>query len=179
MALIRGAKAKGLDVSCSASVHHLTLDEFSLNGFDTHYKVTPPLRSQTDLEALRAAVLDGTIDMICTDHNPVDIEHKRVEFALAENGTIGLESAFGALGTILDTDVIVKGLTRGRERFGIAASAIAKGASANLALFDPHREWTFGKEHILSKSRNSAFIGHAMKGYVYGSVIGNKHYIKP
>jgi len=95
--LIQAAKAKGLKVTCSVAVHHLVLTDETLDGFDTRYKVTPPLRTETDRKALIAGVLNGTIDMITTDHNPIDIEHKKMEFDLAKNGTIGLESAFGAL----------------------------------------------------------------------------------
>ncbi len=176
--LIRSAKSRGFDVSCSASVHHLVLDEVSLEGFDTHFRVTPPLRERADVEALRQGVLDGTIDMVTSDHNPVDIEHKKVEFALAENGTIGLESAFGALAGIFGVETTVAKLTAGRERFGIPTPSIASGAAANLALFDPNRSWAFEKAHILSKSKNSAFVGHPMKGIVYGSVIGENNFLK-
>ncbi len=176
--LIREAKKKGLDLTCSASVHHLTLDDGALTGFDTHVKVTPPLRSPRHVEALREAVLDGTIDMITSDHNPIDVEHKKVEFALAENGTTGLESAFGALGTVFDTDTVVQKLTSGRNRFKVAEKPLEIGAAAHLALFDPDREWQFSQRNILSRSKNSAFVGRSMKGFVYGSIIENNLYLK-
>ncbi len=178
LALIREAKERGLDVSCSVSVHHLALDESKLAGFDANFMVSPPLRETSDVEALRKGVLDGTIDMITTDHHPVDIEHKKVEFALAEAGTIGLESAFGALGTLFPIEAIVQKLTAGRERFGVSRSTLKPESKAAIALFDPDREWKFSTRDILSKSKNSAFIGHSMKGFVYGSVIGDKYYIK-
>ncbi len=88
-------------MSCSVAVHHLVLTDSIIEGFDTRYKVSPPLRTESDRKALIAGILDNTIDMITTDHNPIDIEHKKMEFDWATNGTIGLESAFGALLTVL------------------------------------------------------------------------------
>jgi len=170
--LIKDAKAKGLHVTCSVSVHHLVLTDSTLDGFDTRYKVTPPLRTDADRKALLKGVKDGTIDLITSDHNPIDIEHKKMEFDLAKNGTIGLESAFGALLTVLPLEVIVEKLTAGKSVFGLDASgendSIAENAKANLTLFNPEGEWIFTKENILSKSKNSAFLGAKMKGKVYG-----------
>jgi dihydroorotase len=119
------------------------------------------------------AVKDGTIDMITSDHNPIDIEHKKMEFDLAKNGTIGLESAFGALGTVLPLEVIVDKLTSGKKVFGIEKSAIAEGNTACLTLFNPDKEWTFSSEHIGSKSKNAALLGMPMKGKAYG-IFNNK-----
>lgn len=167
--LVKDAKAKGLHVTCSVAVHHLTLNEDKLDGFDTRYKVTPPLRNEADRKALVKAVKDGIIDMITSDHNPLDVEHKKMEFDLAKNGTIGLESAFGALGNVLPVETIVEKLTSGKKVFGIEENPIAEGAKANLALFNPESSWTFSKENILSKSKNSAFLGARMKGKAYGS----------
>ena len=166
--LIREAKSKGLKVTCSVSVHHLTLTDEKLQTFDTRFKVSPPLRAESDRKALIEAVLDGTIDIITSDHNPIDIEHKKMEFDMAMNGTIGLESAFVALQTILPTEVIVEKLTAGKEIFGIKSSKIEKGAKANLTLFTPRGKSTFSKQDILSKSKNSAFLGFETQGKVYG-----------
>lgn len=166
--LIREAKSKGLKVTCSVSVHHLTLTDEKLQTFDTRFKVSPPLRAESDRKALIEAVLDGTIDIITSDHNPIDIEHKKTEFDMAMNGTIGLESAFVALQTILPTEVIVEKLTAGKEIFGIKSSKIEKGAKANLTLFTPRGKSTFSKQDILSKSKNSAFLGFETQGKVYG-----------
>lgn len=166
--LIKEAKAKGLDVTCSVAVHNLVLTDEKLDGFDTRYKVTPPLRSETDRKALVKAVKDGIIDMITSDHNPMDIEHKKMEFDMAKNGTIGLESAFGALLTVLPLETVIEKLTQGKEIFSIDESVIKEGNKANLTLFNPEEKWTFGKESILSKSKNSAFLGESMKGKAYG-----------
>lgn len=166
--LIKEAKAKGLRVTCSVAVHHLVLTDEKLDGFDTRFKVTPPLRTEADRKALIKGVEDGTIDIITSDHNPMDIEQKKMEFDLAKNGTIGLESAFGALMTVLPIEIIVEKLTSGRSIFSIENELIEENKKANLTLFSTEGNWIFEKSDILSKSKNSAFIGTKMKGKVYG-----------
>jgi dihydroorotase len=168
VALIKEAKANGLNVTCSVAVHQLVLTDEKLDGFDTRVKVSPPLRDLNTRNNLIQGVLDGTIDMITSDHNPIDIEHKKMEFDQAKNGTIGLESAFGALVNVLPLEVIIAKLTNGKDTFGIENAAIKEGAKADLTFFNPTTEWTFNKENILSKSKNSAFLGEKMKGKVYG-----------
>ncbi|WP_367754402.1 dihydroorotase family protein [Flavobacterium sp. WC2430] len=168
--LIKDAKAKGLSVSCSAAVHHLVLTDEKLEDFDTRHKVTPPLRTEQDRKALIEGILDGTIDMITSDHNPIDIEHKKMEFDAAKNGTIGLESAFGSLMTVLPLEIIIDKLTAGKTTFGIENSIVTEGAKANLSLFSPEGNTIFTKASILSKSKNAAFLGVEMQGTVYGIV---------
>lgn len=168
VALIRDAKKKGLNVTCSVSVHHLVLTDEKLEGFDTRYKVMPPLRTEADRQALIAAVLDNTIDCITSDHNPMDIENKKMEFDLAKNGTIGLESAFGALQTVLPIEKIVEKLTFGKVILDIENQNIKEKQKGSFTLFTTSKNWTFGKEHILSKSKNSAFLGQPMQGKVIG-----------
>jgi dihydroorotase len=168
--LIKEAKAKGLNVTCSASVHHLVLTDSTLEGFDTRYKVSPPLRTETDRKALLKGIKDGTIDIITSDHNPIDIEHKKMEFDTAKNGTIGLESAFGALMTVLQLETIIEKLTAGKSIFSIESHSIEEGSKANLTLFNPEPKSIFTKSNILSKSKNSAFLGMEIKGKVYGIV---------
>lgn len=174
VALIKDAKAKGLNVTCSVAVHQLIMTDEKLEGFDTRYKVAPPLRTIEDRKALIAGVLDNTIDCITSDHNPIDIEHKKMEFDLAKNGTIGLESAFGALLTLLPVDVVIEKLTSARALFQLENQTIEKGTTANLTFFTSETEWVFGKENILSKSKNSAFLGEKMKGKVIGVYNNNK-----
>ncbi|MNS04788.1 Dihydroorotase [compost metagenome] len=176
--LIKEAKAKGLQVSCSVAVHHLVLTDSILEGFDTRYKVSPPLRTETDRQALLEGVLNGTIDMITTDHNPIDIEHKKMEFDTAKNGTIGLESAFGALMTVLPTETIIEKLTAGKSTFGIETQIIEEGSKANITLFNPEASSIFSNASILSKSKNSAFLGVEMKGKVYGILNQNQLILK-
>ena len=166
--LIKEAKAKGLQVTCSVAVHHLVLTDEMLSGFDTRYKVCPPLRTDSNRQALIAAVIDGTIDCITSDHNPMDIEHKKLEFDLAKNGTIGLESAFGALLTVLPLEIIVQKLTAAKSIFNISSSSINVGNIAEISLFTAEGEWQFTKDNILSKSKNSAFLNAQMKGKALG-----------
>ncbi len=172
--LIKEAKAKGLNVTCSVAVHNLVLTDEKLDGFDTRYKVTPPLRSDADRKALVKAVKDGIVDMITSDHNPMDIEHKKMEFDMAKNGTIGLESAFGALLTVLPLETVIEKLISGKEIFSIDENVIKEGNKAVITLFNPEEKWTFGKENILSKSKNSAFLGQPMKGKAYGIYNNNQ-----
>lgn len=168
VALIKEAKKKGLNVTCSVSVHHLTLNETVLEGFDSRFKVAPPLQTEANRKALIKGITDGTIDMITSDHNPIDIEHKKLEFDLAKNGTIGLETAFGMLQNVLSTEVIVEKLVNGKTVFGLEKNKIEVGQKASLSLFNTNEKSTFGKENILSKSKNSAFLGQTLKGKVYG-----------
>ena len=166
--LIKEAKAKGLQVSCSVTVHNLVLIDEVLTGFDTRYKVSPPLREEATRKALIESVLDGTIDCITSDHNPLDIEHKKLEFDLAKDGTIGLESAFGALLTVLPLEVVVEKLTATKLVFNLKSNPIAVGKKADISLFNTDEDWTFTKKSIQSKSKNSAFLGQNMKGKVIG-----------
>ncbi|GGW62461.1 dihydroorotase [Winogradskyella epiphytica] len=172
--LIRAAKAKKLNVTCSVAIHNLVFTDDVLQEFDTNYKVLPPLRTTSDCEALIEGLKDGTIDMVTTDHNPIDIEGKKIEFDYAKYGTIGLESAFGALQTLFTTKKTISLLTQGKSRFGIAESSINEGEVANLSLFNPDSSYTFETEHISSKSKNSAFLGMTLKGKTYGIVANNK-----
>ena len=173
--LIREAKRKGLDVTCSVSAHHISLTDKVLDSFDTNFKVLPPLRSSSDVKALIKGVNDGTIDMICSDHNPIDIERKNVEFEQGDYGTIGFESLFGALNNQLELEIIIEQLTRGsRERFGVTYHPIKEGQIAELSLFDPETAYEFSKEEILSKSKNSAFDGQTLKGRAYGIYANNE-----
>lgn len=166
--LIKNAKAKGIQVTCSVAVHNLVLNEEVLMGFDTRYKVLPPLRDEATRKALVEAVLDGTIDCITSDHNPLDIEHKKLEFDLAKDGTIGLESAFSALLTVLPMEVVIEKLNAIKRVLNLDNPTIAINNQAAISLFTTTDNWTFGKENILSKSKNSAFLGQKMKGKAIG-----------
>lgn len=168
VALIREAKQKGLNVTCSVAVHNLLLTDEVLTDFDSRYKVAPPLRPENQRKALIYGVLDGTIDVITSDHNPLDVEIKKLEFDLAKDGTIGLESAFGALNTLLPLELVVEKLTAAKAVFGLENNAIAEGKPASFTLFNPDGTWEFGKADILSKSKNSAFLGQKLKGKAYG-----------
>lgn len=172
--LIRAAKKKGLNVSCSVAVHHLVITDEKLEEFDSRYKISPPLRTEQDRKSLIDGVLDGTIDIITSDHNPIDIEHKMLEFDLSKNGTIGLESAFGTLTGVLPLEIVIEKLTAGKSIFGIERNSIQKGEKACLSLFNPEGKSFFTKDNILSKSKNSAFIGQEMTGKAYGIINQNQ-----
>ena len=176
--LIRAAKAKKLDVTCSVAIHNLVLTDDALEGFDTRYKVLPPLRTQKDCDALIEGLKDGTIDMVTSDHNPIDIEDKKIEFDYAKYGTVGLESAFGALQTVFTTKKAIALLTSGKSRFKVQEHTINVGELADLSLFNPGSSSSFSKSDILSKSKNSAFLGMNLIGEVYGVIANNKIVLK-
>jgi dihydroorotase len=172
--LIRDAKSKGLKVSASVNAYNLTLEDSLLNGFDSNYKLNPPLRTKADIEALRKGISDGTIDVITSDHRPQDIESKDVEFDHASNGMIGLETAFALLnsnkGKLKLDNIIASLTTKPREVLKLKPVHVKEGEPANLTLFDTDKEWTFEKKHIHSKSSNSPFIGTKFKGKVIGVI---------
>lgn len=172
--LIKEAKEKGLQVTCSVAVHNLVFTDETLHEFDTRFKVLPPLRDESHRQALIQGVMDGTIDCITSDHYPLDIEHKKIEFDAAKNGTIGLETAFTALNAILPLEIIVEKFTAAKRIFGVASPYIEENTSASLSFFTPEGTSVFSKENILSKSKNSAFLGKEIKGKVYGSFNNGK-----
>jgi dihydroorotase len=176
--LIREAKKKKLDVTCSVAIHNLFFTDAILNDFNTAYKVLPPLRIQHDVDALLEGIKDGTIDMVTSDHNPIDIEHKKVEFDHAKNGTIGLESAIGALQTMFTLKKTIELLTKGKSRFGVEQTPINVGNTLNITLFNPDTNYTFTTNDILSKSKNAIFEHQTLKGKVYGIISNNNISLK-
>ncbi|ATA90365.1 dihydroorotase [Capnocytophaga stomatis] len=172
--LIREAKNKGLDVTCSVAVHNIHFTDEILDGFDTNFKVLPPLRDKENVEALRKALKEGVIDFVTSDHNPLDIELKFKEFDYASFGTIGLENVFGIVNQYVDLETTVELLTSARKRFGIKTEPISENIQADLTLFTPERNYVFEKENILSTSKNSAFIGETLKGKVVGIIANNQ-----
>jgi dihydroorotase len=173
--LIQKAKKNGLQVSCSVTAHHLTLTDHELNEFDSNYKTNPPLRTNEDCKALQKGVKTGVIDIITSDHNPIDIEHKKVEFSEAKDGTIGLESIFGAINSVLTLEDFIDSITsKPRQIFGLPPLTITEGKIADISLFNPEEKYMFTKKHILSTSKNSAFLNKKMKGRVYGIFSNNQ-----
>jgi dihydroorotase len=175
--LIKQAKAKGLKITASVNAYNIAFTDSFLTGFDSNFKLNPPLRSQTDLDALKKGIADGTIDAISCDHRPQDIESKNIEFDYASNGMIGLESAFGLINTNkgeIKLETIINSLTvNPRKILKLQKQSIAEGAQANLTLFNPEEEWLFEKKHIRSKSANTPLLGKKFKGKVIG-IINNK-----
>jgi len=174
VALIKDAKAKGLDITCSVSILNLLLTDDAITDFDTNFKVLPPLRTATDRKALLNGIQDGTIDFVTSNHLPIDIEHKKIEFDHAMFGSIGLESLFGALNTILDTEKVIEILTQNKSRFGIEASEIKEGEKACLSLFNPKETYVFANDNIYSSSKNAAFLGANLKGKALGIINNNQ-----
>jgi dihydroorotase len=166
--LIRDAKRKGLEVTCDVAAHHLVLTDEALLGFDSLYKVKPPLRTRDDVNALLKGLKDGTIDAIVSQHTPHEVEFKDVEFEVAEFGIIGLQTAFSlALKAGLNIELIVEKLAiNPREILNVEVPTITEGHDANLVLFDLDGEWEYNKKNNKSKSYNSPFIGQHLKGKV-------------
>ncbi|MCF6350279.1 MAG: dihydroorotase [Flavobacteriaceae bacterium] len=173
--LIADAKKKGLNVTCSVAVHNLVLTDDELFDFNTNYKVSPPLRAKKDCNALRKGLKNGTIDMLTSDHNPIDVENKKVTFERAMFGSIGLESLFGFANSVLDLETILISLTTNpRKRFGLPIPTIEVGETADLTLFNPENKFVFTKKQILSTSKNAIALNHKLQGLVYGVVVKNK-----
>lgn len=166
--LIREAKRKGIEVTCDVAAHHLVLTDEALLGFDSLYKVKPPLRTADDVAALIKGLKDGTIDAIVSQHTPHEIEFKDVEFEVAEYGITGLQTAFSlAVKAGLPVELIVEKLAiNPREILGIETPVIAEGENANLVIFDADAEWEYSAANNKSKSANSPYIGHSLKGKV-------------
>ncbi len=175
--LIKEAKKKRLKITCSVAAHHLLLNSKSLVDFETNYKVQPPLRDEDARKKLHEYVMDGTVDVITSDHTPVTIELKNVEFEHADYGTIGLESCFGVVNKLFDIDKTIEQLTNAYKTFNLDAPRLEIGSTATLTLFDPTVEYEFNTSHIHSTSKNSAMLGQQLKGKVYGTINGNNHHL--
>ncbi|MDF2477942.1 MAG: dihydroorotase [Sphingobacterium sp.] len=177
--LIKKAKAKGLRVTCDVAAHQLVFTDEDIIGFDSNYKVSPPLRTKADAKALIKGVKDGVIDAVVSQHTPQEIEFKNVEFHIAKNGIIGLQTVLPLLIRAgLNEEQIVHSLAvRPRQILGMAIPQIKAGAMANLVLFDPAKSWTFNEKTNKSKSKNSPLFGQTLKGAVE-LVINNNQIIK-
>jgi dihydroorotase len=172
---IKRAKDGGLHVSCSVTPYHLFFTDTDIQQYDTNLKVTPPLRNETDRQALINAVADGTVDCIASHHFPQNWDSKTCEFEYAKEGMIGLESLFGVLGPMVNAEwsiaALVEMLTiNPRKIFGIDLPEIKEGAAACLTLFNADEEYVFDEKMIKSKSKNSPFIGKKLKGKVIGII---------
>ena len=166
---IKKAKSLGLKVSSDVAIHNLFLTEDLIKNFDTRYKVLPPLRTKVDNLSLINGLKNDVIDIISSDHTPINEEYKKTEFDNAESGIIGLESAFGLLGKhVLDkigiSKLIEKISINPRKILNIEEVIIEEGKKANITLFDPEIDWVFNEKDIKSKSKNTPFIGEKLKG---------------
>ena len=171
--LIREAKKNKLNVTCSVSINNLFFNDDKLKDFDTRFKVLPPIRSEEHRKALIKGLKDGIIDFVTSDHTPIDIDKKKTDFENSLFGSTGLESLYGALNSLFDLNTTIDILTRRKETFGIEKSSINEGQTACLSLFNPNIEYEFLKENIISKSKNSCFIGSKLKGKALGIISNN------
>jgi dihydroorotase len=179
--LIREAKARGVRVSCEATPHHFALTEEAVRGFDTNAKMNPPLRSESDRQAILAGLRDGTIDVIATDHAPHTAQEKEQEFDVAPFGVIGSETALAltlstlvASGTLSLNQAIAKLTSEPARILKLPKGRIAEGADADLTIFDPDREWTVDASGFASKSRNTPFHGWRLKGGTVATIVAGK-----
>lgn len=176
--LIRKAKKQGLNLSCSVALANLVFTEEELSDFNTNFKLEPPLRTEEDRAALRQGVIDGTIDMVTSNHEPLNIELKHLEFEYAAPGTVGLEAMFGVLSTLFPTEKVISILTKGSFFFGIDSTPIEVGQIANLSLFNPSGSSILQEENLHSTSKNCAFINTPTQGTVYGVIYNTQTTLK-
>jgi dihydroorotase len=169
--LIRWGKERGINVTAEVCPHHLALTDDRVEGYDTHAKMNPPLRTAEDVEALQLAVRDGTIDLVATDHAPHHYDEKEREFADAPNGIIGLETALAVLVTwlvkpgLIDLPVLVERMACAPARiFGLPGGALRKGGLADLSVFHPTEEWTVDPATFVTKGRNTPWAGERLTG---------------
>lgn len=168
--LIRQAKARGVRVTCEVTPHHFSLTEEAVRGYNTNAKMNPPLRCQEDVDAVHAALADGTVDAIATDHAPHHQDDKNVEFAAAANGIVGLETMLPlTLKLVADkvlslSQAIALMTCRPAKVLSIDRGTLSVGAVADITLINPNKEWVLEAAELNSKSKNTYFDGHAMKG---------------
>lgn len=179
--LIRWGKERGINVTAEVCPHHISLTEDRVGAYDTNAKMNPPLRTASDVEALREAVKDGTIDMIATDHAPHHYDEKEREFADAPNGIIGLETALGVNVThlvdtgVLDFAMLVERMSCAPARiFHLAGGTLRRGAEADITVFDPALRWTVDPAKMLSKGRNTPYAGMTVSGRATCTIVGGR-----
>jgi dihydroorotase len=181
--LIRAAKKEGLPVTCDVGVHHLHMTDADIGFFDSNARLTPPLRSQRDRDAIRAAILDGTVDAVCSDHTPVDDDEKLLPFAEASPGATGLELLLslmlkwaaeqgkdGINGKALST-ALAKITSDPARMAGLSAGTLAHGASADVVLFDPDTRWTVNAAALASQGKHTPFLGYELTGQVKATIV--------
>jgi dihydroorotase len=178
--MVRAAKARGLPVTCEVTPHHLMLTDKECLGYDTAAKMYPPLRTERDVEALRDALADGTIDAIATDHAPHGANQKQCEFDCAAFGMIGLETAFPiALALVtegrMSLMMAIERLTSGPARtLSLPGGSIPEGSAADLTVVDPELSWIVQADDLASKSKNTPFLGKTMRGRPVFTMVGGK-----
>jgi dihydroorotase len=180
VAMVRAAKKEGLPVSCDVAVHHLHLCDVDIGWFDSHAHMVPPLRTVRDRAALRAGVADGTIDLICSDHAPVDDDGKQVPFGEAEPGATGLELLLPltlkwAMEEKVPLSAALARITcEPAKLLGVAAGDLSAGAPADVCMFDPDQFWTVERRVLKSQGKNTPFLGMEVPGKVRCTLVGGQ-----
>ena len=178
--LIRDAKRRGVQVTAETAPHYFSLTEKELLRRDADYRMNPPLRTEKDVQAITEGLLDGTLDAVATDHAPHTVEEKS-DFVKAPNGSIGMETSFGAAYTYLVktglmtlSQLVEKMSLNPAKILGIPAGTLAVGANADIALIDTNEEWTVDVEKLHGKSKNTPFKGMTLTGKVKMTILGGK-----
>jgi dihydroorotase len=180
VAMVAQAKREGLPVTCDVGVHYLHLCDIDIGWFDAHANLAPPLRSARDRAALRAGVADGTIDVVCSDHAPVDDDAKQLPFGEAEPGATGLELLLPLMLKWAAVDGIALPAALARVTsvpaavLGVDAGSLRVGAPADLCLFDPQRTWRVTPATLRSQGRNTPFAGYEMNGKVVATLVAGQ-----
>lgn len=178
--IVRAAKARGLPVTCGVSINHLALNENDIGDYRTFLKLSPPLRHEDDRQAMIEALADGTIDVIVSDHNPQDVENKRLPFAEAADGAVGLETLLSAAlrlvhaGRISLPKLLRAMSTKPAEILGLPGGRLAVGAPADLIVFDPDAPYVLDKRQLKSLSKNSPFDEARLEGQVTVTMVAGK-----
>ncbi len=178
--LVRQAKTDGLPITAEATPHHFSLTDDRLASYDAVYKVNPPLRTSADVAAIRAGLADGTIDAIATDHAPHALDTKQQPLDQAPPGMLGLETALGVSLAHLDMPLAAVIAALSWKPAAIAGVGerhgrpVAVGEPANLTAFDPDVEWEVVPARLASKSRNTPFVGVALRGRVVHTIFGGR-----
>lgn len=178
--IIRNAKARGVKVTCETAPHYFSLTDDAVRGYNTNAKMNPPLRTADDVAAVKEALADGTIDAIATDHAPHHLDEKDVEFNVALNGIIGLETSLPLSLKLLDEGVLTlpvlveKMSCNPAKILGIDRGTLKAGAVADITVIDPNATWTVEADKLASKSKNSPFLGWEMKGAAAYTVVSGR-----
>ncbi|WP_339134623.1 MAG: dihydroorotase [Candidatus Electrothrix sp. GW3-4] len=178
--LIRSAKARGVRVTAETAPHYFTLTEEAVMGYNTNAKMNPPLRTEQDRQAIRQGLADGTFDAIATDHAPHSILEKEVEFDRAMNGIIGLETSLPlslalVREGVLDENKLIKLLSMNPARIlGVEGGTLSAGARADITVINPDLQFTYTEEQVVSKSRNSPFLGEKLQGRAVYTIMGGR-----
>ena len=178
--ILRSAKKRGVKVTGEATPHHFMLTDEAVRGYKTNAKMNPPLRSTEDLAAVREGLADGTLDAIATDHAPHHIDEKNVEFKIAMNGVVGLETALPLTLELVTDKLITLNraidlLTSGPAKaLNLPVGTLSVGALADVTIIDPDKEWTVVAADLVSKSKNTAFEGRQLKGAAVATILGGR-----